>query len=147
MGTDGGDPGAERYLDVWRALHATVAVLDGLRMSPPESVHAFSLQGVEATWLSTNNGWDHPAPVSTPRTISEYIRARPKKTAGVLWRNLHTHPNFATIGDAYDVTDLPTSEAPYRPFSSLAVLEFLRFVAANLLGDLTSNPSARKDGG
>jgi hypothetical protein len=55
--------------------------------------------------------------------------------------------NFATVGDAYDVTDLHTSEAPYRPFSSLAVLEFLRSVEANLLGDLTSNPSARKDGG
>jgi hypothetical protein len=75
------------------------------------------------------------------------MRARPKKAAGALWRNLHTHPNFATVGDAYDVTDLPTSEAPYRPFSSLAVLEFLRFVEATLLGDLTSNPSARKDGG
>ena len=70
-----------------------------------------------------------------------------KKTAGVLGRNLHTHPNFATVGDAYDVTDLPTSKAPYRPFSSLAVLEFLRFVEASLLSDLTSNPSARKDGG
>jgi hypothetical protein len=98
--------------------------------------------------LAEQESWmEPPGPVSTPHAISECMRARPKKAAGALWRNLHMHPNFATVGDAYDVTDLPTSEAPYRPFSSLAVLEFLRFVEANLLGDLTSNPSARKDGG
>jgi hypothetical protein len=38
MGTDWGDPGDERYLDVWRALDGTRGCFDGLRMFPPDAL-------------------------------------------------------------------------------------------------------------